>query len=157
MPAPNARANLERDLGKLGVSPILGSDAAIFDSSGKILLMKRTDNQKWCMPCGLVEAGESPEQGAIREAKEETGLEVQILELVKVYTRFPSAEYGLYTLVSTVFLCEVMGGVLTRSHEDLGLQYWNLEDVPIWHSDMQQHARDAHAVWLNRISATLNP
>ncbi len=150
MPIAKARANLKKDLGKLGVCPVLGSDAAIFDLSGKILLMKRTDNQKWCLPCGLVEAGESPEQGAIREAKEETGLEVQILELVKVYTRFPSPEYGLYTLVSTVYLCEVTGGVLTRSHEDLGLQYWNIKEVPIWHCEMKQHAKDAHAAWLKR-------
>ncbi len=150
LPIAKARANLEYDLNKLTISPILGSDAAIFDSSGRILLMKRTDNQKWCLPCGLVEAGESPEQGAMREAKEETGLDVQILELVKVYTRFPSAEYGLYTLVSTVYLCQAVGGVLTRSHEDLGLQYWNLEEVPIWHSDMQAHARNARDVWSKR-------
>jgi ADP-ribose pyrophosphatase YjhB (NUDIX family) len=157
MPKEETRGKLEKDLGKLGVSPYLGSDAAIFDSSGRILLMKRTDNEKWCLPCGLVEAGESPEQGAIREAKEETGLDVQILELVKVYSRFPSPEYGLYTLVSTVYLCEVIGGVLTRSHEDLGLQYWNIEEVPVWHLEMESHALDAHAVWLKRISARLNP
>ncbi len=150
MPIAKARDNLKKDLGKLGVCPILGSDAAIFDLSGKILLMKRTDNHKWCLPCGLVEAGESPEQGAIREAKEETGLEVQILELVKVYTRFPSPEYGLYTLVSTVYLCEAVGGVLTRSHEDLGLQYWEISDVPVWHCEMQQHAKDAQVAWLKR-------
>jgi ADP-ribose pyrophosphatase YjhB (NUDIX family) len=150
MPSSQARDNLKKDLGKLGVSPILGSDAAIFDSSGKILLLKRTDNHKWCLPCGFVEAGESPEQGAVREAKEETGLDVQILELVKVYTRFPSAEYGLHTLVSTVFLCEVIGGVLTNSHEDLGLQYWDIKEVPIWHAAMESHAKDAHAIWLKR-------
>ena len=150
IPAKEAQDHLKKDLEKLGVSPILGSAAAIFDSGGKILLMKRTDNQKWCMPTGLVEAGESPELGAIREAKEETGLDVQILELVKVYTRFPSAEYGMYTLVGTVYLCKMIGGVLTRSHEDLGLQYWNIDEVPIWHSNMQSHARDAHQVWLRR-------
>jgi ADP-ribose pyrophosphatase YjhB (NUDIX family) len=155
MPQAETRENLKKDLGKLGVSPVLGSDAAIFDSSGRILLMKRTDNQKWCLPCGLVEAGESPEQGAVREAREETGLDVQVLELVKVYTRLPNPEYGLYTLVSTVYLCEVTGGVLTRSHEDLGLEYWDIEEVPIWHSNMESHARDAHTIWLKQMSAKL--
>jgi ADP-ribose pyrophosphatase YjhB (NUDIX family) len=150
MPALEVRENLKRDLEKLGVCPVLGSDAAIFDPSGKILLLKRTDNQKWCLPCGLVEAGESAEQGAVREAKEETGLDVQVLELVKVYTRFPSSEYGLYTLVSTVYLCEAVGGVLTRSHEDLGLQYWDISDVPVWHCEMKQHAKDAQVAWLKR-------
>jgi ADP-ribose pyrophosphatase YjhB (NUDIX family) len=143
MPASEVHAQFQTQLGQLSISPIVGADAAIFDQHGKILLMKRVDNSKWCLPCGLVEAGESPEQGAIREAREETGLEVRILELVGVYTRLPNIEYGLYSLVSMVYLCEVTGGTLQRSHEDLGLQYWNLEEVPVWHSDMEQKARDA--------------
>jgi ADP-ribose pyrophosphatase YjhB (NUDIX family) len=145
MPPSEVHAQFRTQLGQLSISPIVGADAAIFDSSGKILLMKRTDNSKWCLPCGLVEAGESPEQAAVREAREETGLEVKILELVGVYTRLPNKEYGLYSLVSMVYQCEVTGGTLQRSHEDLGLQYWNLEEVPIWHSDMEQKARDAQA------------
>jgi ADP-ribose pyrophosphatase YjhB (NUDIX family) len=145
MPPAEVHAQFRNQLSQLSISPVVGADAAIFDSSGKILLMKRVDNSKWCLPCGLVEVGESPEQGAIREAREETGLEVKILELVGVYTRLPNIEYGLYSLVSMVYLCEVTGGTLQRSHEDLGLQYWKLEEVPIWHSDMEQKARDAQA------------
>jgi ADP-ribose pyrophosphatase YjhB (NUDIX family) len=145
MPSSEVHAQFRNQLEQLSISPIVGADAAIFDSSGKILLMKRVDNSKWCLPCGLVEAGESPEQAAIREAREETGLEVKILELVGVYTRLPSVEYGLYTLVSTVYLCEVTGGTLQRSHEDLGLQYWDIEEVPVWHGNQAQQARDARA------------
>ncbi len=145
MPPSEVHAQFRNQLGQLSISPIVGADAAIFDSSGRILLMKRIDNSKWCLPCGLVETGESPEQGAIREAREETGLEVKILELVGVYTRLPNIEYGLYSLVSMVYLCEIIGGTLQGSHEDLGLQYWKLEEVPIWHSDMEQKARDARA------------
>jgi 8-oxo-dGTP pyrophosphatase MutT (NUDIX family) len=147
LPPEAVRARLETDLKRLSVTPVLGSDAAIFDDAGQILLMKRVDNRKWCLPCGLVEAGESPEQAAVREAKEETGLEVGVLELIGVYTRFPSAEYGLYTLVKTVYLCEVLGGSLRSSHEDLGLQYWNIEDVPIWHCDMHRQALEARERW----------
>lgn len=146
VPGPEVRARLRTEIGKFATGPVLGADAAIFDASGRILLMKRTDNKKWCMPCGLVEAGESPEMAAVREAKEETGLEVSILELVGVYTRFPSAEYTPYTVVSAVFLCDVIGGSLQSSHEDLGLQYWKLEDVPVWHGDQERQARDAWAV-----------
>jgi ADP-ribose pyrophosphatase YjhB (NUDIX family) len=147
MPPSEVHAQFQTQLSQLSISPVVGADAAIFDQDGKILLMKRVDNSKWCLPCGLVEAGESPEQGAIREAREETGLEVKILELVGVYTRLPNIEYGLYSLVSMVYLCEVTGGSLQRSHEDLGLQYWKLEEVPVWHSDMEQKARDAQATY----------
>jgi ADP-ribose pyrophosphatase YjhB (NUDIX family) len=150
MPAEDVHAQFRTQLGQLSITPRIGSDAAIFDSSGKILLMKRVDNSKWCLPCGLVEAGESPEQAVIREAKEETGLEVKILELVGVYTRLPSVEYGLFTVVSTIYLCEVIGGSLQRSHEDLGLQHWKLEEVPIWHGNQEQQARDAKVRFLAR-------
>jgi ADP-ribose pyrophosphatase YjhB (NUDIX family) len=153
LPPKSVRARLETDLGKLSVTPVLGSDAAIFDARDRILLMKRVDNQKWCLPCGLVEAGESPEMAAVREAREETGLEVNTVELIGVYTRFPSAEYGLYTLVKTVYLCEIVGGELRRSHEDLGLQYWTIEDVPVWHCDMHAQALEARERWRARRSA----
>jgi ADP-ribose pyrophosphatase YjhB (NUDIX family) len=150
MPAAEVRERQKQGLELLSICPILGAVAAIFDDTGKILLMKRTDDQKWCMPCGLNEVGESPEQAAVREAFEETGLDVRVLELVGVYTLFPSAEYGLYTLVNTVYLCEVIGGKLQRSHEDLGLEYWALDEVPVWHSNHDQLARDAKKRWTER-------
>ncbi len=154
MPASEVQARLVTDLSKLSITPLLGSDAAIFDATGQILLMKRVDNGKWCLPCGMVEAGESPEAATVREAREETGLEVKTLELVGVYTRFPSAEYGLYTLVKTIYLCEVIGGTLRRSHEDLGLQYWKIEDVPIWHCDMHRQALEAKTRWREHCQTT---
>ena len=125
-------------------APFVGAEAAMFDSSGNILLMKRTDNSKWCIPGGIVNVGETPEQGAICEAWEETGLHVQVLELVGLYTMtYSDIAQSTYTVVGFTYLCEVIGGTLQRSHKDLGLQYWNLEEVPVWHSDMEQKARDA--------------
>jgi hypothetical protein len=49
-----------------------------------------------------------------------------------------------------VYLCEVIGGKLQSSHEDLGLKYWNLEEVPIWHGDQEVQARAARQKWLAR-------
>jgi ADP-ribose pyrophosphatase YjhB (NUDIX family) len=145
LPAAEIRKRHARELGP--ITPKLGADAAIFDDQGKILLMLRTDNRRWCMPCGLQDVGESPEECAIREAREETGLEVRTVDLVGVFTRLPRAEYMPFTLVSVVYLCEVIGGELHSSHEDLGLQYWNLEDVPAWHGDQETQARVAHQKW----------
>jgi ADP-ribose pyrophosphatase YjhB (NUDIX family) len=148
LPAQEVKERLSRELGP--ITPKLGADAAIFDDEGKILLMLRIDNRRWCMPCGLQDVGESPEECAIREAQEETGLEVRAFDLVGVFTRMPRAEYTPFTLVSVVYLCEVIGGELRSSHEDLGLQYWNLEDVPAWHGDQETQARAAHQKWLAR-------
>jgi 8-oxo-dGTP pyrophosphatase MutT (NUDIX family) len=152
MPPTEVHAQFRTQLGQLSITPRIGSDAAIFDSNGKILLLKRSDDATWCLPCGLVDAGESPEQAAIREAKEETGLDVKILELVGVYTRLPSIKWGLFTIVSTVYLCEVNGGRLQNSHEDLGLQYWDIEEVPVWHGNQAQQARDARAKYQTRMA-----
>jgi ADP-ribose pyrophosphatase YjhB (NUDIX family) len=136
LPAQEVRERLSRELGP--ITPKLGADAAIFDDQGRILLMLRTDNRRWCMPC------------AIREAREETGLEVRAAESVGVFTRLPRADYTPFTLVSVVYLCEVIGGELRSSHEDLGLQYWNLEAVPAWHGDQEIQAQAAHQKWLAR-------
>jgi 8-oxo-dGTP pyrophosphatase MutT (NUDIX family) len=152
LPAVETRSSLARALGS--VTPKLGGDAAIFDE-GRILLMLRTDNQRWCMPGGLAEVGETSEQSVIREAREETGLEVEILELVGVYSAFPAMRTTGPKLVIPLYLCGVTGGTLRSSHEDLGLQFWNLEDVPAW-SGLHEPAmaRAAHKRWLNFTDAT---
>jgi 8-oxo-dGTP pyrophosphatase MutT (NUDIX family) len=110
--------------------------------------MLRTDNQHWCMPGGMAEVGETPEQCVIREAREETGLEVEILELVGVYTS--PATNSKQPLTIPLYRCGVTGGSLHSSHEDLGLQYWNLKEVPIWYRDHERRCRTAHQKWLER-------
>jgi hypothetical protein len=68
-----------RFLSELGyITPKVGTDAAIFNEHGRILLMQRADGSGWCLPCGFVEPNESPAEGIIREVREETGLEIRI-------------------------------------------------------------------------------
>ncbi len=59
----------------------------------KILLTRRLGVEAWCLPGGRVEAGESVAQAAIREAHEETGLEIQLTRLVGIYY-VPHWKYG---------------------------------------------------------------
>jgi ADP-ribose pyrophosphatase YjhB (NUDIX family) len=146
LPPVETKSGLARGLG--AITPRLGGDAAIFDDQGRVLLMLRTDNQCWCMPGGLAEVGETSEQSVIREAREETGLEVEILELVGVYTALPATNNNTQILVIPLYLCVVTGGTLRSSHEDLGLQYWNLEDVPNWSGPHERMARAAYQKWL---------
>ncbi len=141
----------QRFIAELGyITPKVGAEAAIFDASGNILLMRRADDGLWCLPCGWVEPGESPEETAVREAKEETGLEVRVLELVGVFTRKPSPKHGPHTAIAVVYLCEVMGGMLRLSHEGIELRYWRIEDVTAWHELHHQYATAAHAAWQKR-------
>jgi 8-oxo-dGTP pyrophosphatase MutT (NUDIX family) len=64
-----------------------GTAAVIFDSGGQhILLTRRRDNGRWCLPGGMMEAGESAAESCIREVKEETGLNVRIVRLIGIYS-----------------------------------------------------------------------
>jgi ADP-ribose pyrophosphatase YjhB (NUDIX family) len=129
------------------ITPKVGGDTAIFDNTGKILLVLRTDDQQWCLPCGWVEPGESPARTAVRETKEETGLEVRVLQLVDVFTRLPNVGYGPHTAIAVVYLCEIVGGRLELSHEHTAARYWNIDKVPAWHELHEQYARAAFGVW----------
>ena len=57
-----------------------GASGMIFDAAReRILLTRREDNGRWCIPGGGMDAGESAEEACIRELLEETGLEVRVI------------------------------------------------------------------------------
>ena len=137
-----------RFLSELGcITPKIGADAAIFNQSGEILLMERADGSGWCLPCGWVEPNEKPIEAVVREVREETGLEIEVKQLVGVFTRLPSATNGPHTMVAVVHLCEVLDGELTLSHEGSALRYWALDEVRNWHATHEKYARAAHKMW----------
>lgn len=70
----------------VGHNPILtaGVGLLVFNSEDKILMQLRTDYNLWGFPGGSMELGESFEDVAIRELKEETNLEIDELKLLKV-------------------------------------------------------------------------
>jgi ADP-ribose pyrophosphatase YjhB (NUDIX family) len=145
VPAEEIRARLLSEIGC--VTPKVGADAAIFNAGGEILLMERADGSGWCLPCGWVEQNERPIDAAIRETREETGLEVEVKQLVGVFTREPSAVNGPHAMIAVVHLCEIVGGGLALSHEGLALRYWPVDAVPNWHANHERYARAAHAMW----------
>jgi 8-oxo-dGTP diphosphatase len=59
---------------------------ALFNSAGELLLLHRKDNDKWTMPGGTLDFGESLTHCAIREVLEETGLQIRITVLIGTYT-----------------------------------------------------------------------
>jgi ADP-ribose pyrophosphatase YjhB (NUDIX family) len=125
------------------ITPKVGADAAIFNDRGEILLMDRADGSGWCLPCGWVEPDEKPAEAAVRETREETGLEVRVKQLVGVFTRPASVKNGPHTMIAVVHWCEVVGGELTLSHEGLGLRYWAIDAVPRWHATHERYAQAA--------------
>ncbi|NDU75686.1 NUDIX domain-containing protein [Actinomadura sp. DSM 109109] len=61
-------------------------NVAVENDKGEILMIRRTDNGNWALPGGAIDLGESVTQAAIRETKEETGIDVEITGLVGIYS-----------------------------------------------------------------------
>lgn len=145
LPPEEIRHRFREELGH--VTPKVGAEAAMFDTDGQILLMRRADDGRWCLPCGWVEPNESPSEAAARETREETGLSVDPVELVDVYHRPPGGRFGPHGEVAVLYRCERTGGSLTLSPEGEELRYWALEEVPAWHKRHETYARDAKTAW----------
>jgi 8-oxo-dGTP pyrophosphatase MutT (NUDIX family) len=63
-----------------------GAGLFVRDDRGRVLLIRRADSGNWSLPGGMQDLGESITETAVREAREETGLEVEITGLVGIYT-----------------------------------------------------------------------
>ena len=144
-PAEEIRAALLADHRQ--VTPKVGADAAIFNDAGELLLMERSDGSGWCLPCGWIEAWESPAEACIREVSEETGLDVEIDRLVGIFTRRAGTYGAPVTMFAVVHLCRVVGGELTLSHEGWDLKYLPIEAVTHWHANHRDYAVAAFESW----------
>jgi ADP-ribose pyrophosphatase YjhB (NUDIX family) len=60
--------------------------AVVVDPQGRVLLIHRVDNDRWALPGGQVEVGERVAETVVREVQEETGIEVEVLGLIGVYS-----------------------------------------------------------------------
>ena len=130
-------------IGKRGVLRV-GASSIIFDESRKkLLLTKRTDNGRWCLPGGGMDPGESVEEACIREAYEETGLRVKVTRLGGVYTSpdlvIEYADGNIFHPVSLSFEVEITGGELGLSDETTEVGYFTIEDVKTM--DLMDHHR----------------
>jgi ADP-ribose pyrophosphatase YjhB (NUDIX family) len=94
----------------------------------KILLTRREDFEVWCLPGGGVEQGESLAEAGIREAKEETGLDVQLTSLVGVYSRLGG---GLSDVHAVLYTAEPIGGELkTQPGETIEIAFFPFDRLP---------------------------
>lgn len=112
---------------------LVHAGGCIFNEQGEILLQRRGDCNMWGFPGGALELGETPEQAAVREVKEETGLEVQPSRIIGVYTDCDavSSNGDKYQSVCIAYELSVIGGELyCDNDETLELRYFPLDCVP---------------------------
>lgn len=108
----------------------------IIPHNGKILLQKRSDMKIWALPAGHMEIGETVEEAAIREIKEETGLDIEITRLIGVYSEpeYQVVKYpdGRVTHFVTMYLeGKIIGGKLDKNNsETLDLGFFPIDELP---------------------------
>jgi ADP-ribose pyrophosphatase YjhB (NUDIX family) len=82
---------------------------------------------EWSLPAGFIEWGEGPEQTAIREVQEETGLNVAVCSLYGIYR---GQDYPDYEILLVVYRGEILGGELQPGDDALEAQWFDLAHLP---------------------------
>ena len=112
---------------------LVHAGGCIFNDRGEVLLQRRGDCNLWGFPGGALELGETPEQAAVREVKEETSLDVQVGQLLGVYTETDAvcSNGDFYQSVCIVYALTAVGGELyCDNDETLELKYFPLDNPP---------------------------
>jgi ADP-ribose pyrophosphatase YjhB (NUDIX family) len=107
----------------------------ISDDHGRVLLIRRRDNQHWEPPGGVLELTETIHDGLRREIREETGLDIEPDALTGVYKNMPRG------IIALVFRCKITGGQLTANDEVTAFRW-------VSEADIYQLTSEAYAVRL---------
>lgn len=102
----------------------------LVDRDGAVLLVKRKYPPKpghWCLPAGFVEVGEAPAESAAREVKEETGLDVEIVDLIDSWS---SDEDPRTPVVTFAFRARIRGGTLRPGDDAEAAAFFEEDEVP---------------------------
>ena len=110
-------------------TPKLDTRAAIF-KDGKILLV-RENNGKWSLPGGWCDVNVSVGENAIKEVKEESGLDVNAVSIIAIQDR---AKHNLplyaYGICKVFVLCTIVGGCFQENIETTGFDYFSENNLP---------------------------
>lgn len=109
------------------LDPKVAVGTIIRPEDGRILLLQRSIEPgygKWVFPGGYVDRGEVVEQAAIREAREESGLEVRLDGLIGIYS------YHRRLPIVIVYSAQVVGGTLQLDDESLDARAFAPGEIP---------------------------
>jgi 8-oxo-dGTP pyrophosphatase MutT (NUDIX family) len=114
-------------------SLVPAASAIVVDDSGRILLQRRRDNGMWALPGGAMNIGESLPECAVRETREETGFDVEIVGIVGTYTNprhvFAYDDGEVRQEFSVCFLAHPVAGQLAVSEESTDVRWFQPGEV----------------------------
>ena len=104
--------------------------AAILMNNGQIVLVKRKYEPRkgmWSLPAGFMEFGETAEQTAVRESKEETNLDIKLTDLFGV---FPGFDDPRVHVVIIVYRSEIINGQIKPGDDAEEVKFFPLDELP---------------------------
>ncbi len=107
--------------------PKVAVGVLVTDQEGRLLYTKRNHNPRmgaWAFPSGFVDQGEEVRAAGIREAREETGLEIELDGLLGVFSRTGDP------VVFIVYRARAVGGTLRPGSEADDVRFFPTEDLP---------------------------
>ena len=97
---------------------------------GKILLIQERADNKWAMPGGWADLGNSPASVAEREVWEESGFRVKAEKVVAVMDANRVEPFEFYHAYKIIFLCKLLEGEPRTSHETLAVDFFDIDHLP---------------------------
>ncbi|WP_327683220.1 NUDIX hydrolase [Kitasatospora sp. NBC_00458] len=107
--------------------------SVVVDDAGRVLLVRRKDDGRWAPPGGILDPGEQPADGAVRECLEETGVVVVperlVLTTVSPEVTYPNGDMTQYLVL--VFRCRPVGGeARVDEDETLAVGWFGPDELP---------------------------
>lgn len=103
----------------------------VLDTDNKILLVKESTDSRWSLPGGWADVGFSPKETIIKEIKEETGLDAEVMELLAVFDKnkhdHPPEPHYVFKMV---FYCKALSTTLQKGFDVLDIGYFDIHDLP---------------------------
>ena len=110
-------------------NPLPTTDAVIAGADGRIvLILRKNEPRGWALPGGFVDYGEEMGAACRREAREETGLEVELIAQLFTYSD-PKRDPRKHT-VSTVYACKAVGGKLAGADDAEDARWFAESEIP---------------------------
>jgi 8-oxo-dGTP pyrophosphatase MutT (NUDIX family) len=132
MPTPDFVLELRKKIGH-DLLWLPGITGVVLDDDDRVLLVRRADNGRWTVVAGILEPGEQPAVGMLREIYEETGVEAEIERLVSIEALEPSA-YPNGDQVQYLDLCfrcrPIRGEARVNDDESIEVGWFSLDALP---------------------------